>query len=108
MKGSLQDHLNFAETFISYTGLPKAKTLTINQEHLQSLTVAINKNNYFLQFPQSVNFALSRPIRKELFLDLSEFSQHKDEFLQALKNIRDIKDDLTLRGMVNSFRLCSE
>lgn len=101
---SLKDHLNFAEEFISYTGLCKAKTLTINQENLQSLTIAINNNNYyFLQFPQSVNFALSRPIRKDLFLDLSEFSQHKDEFLQALKNIRDIKGDLTLRGLVNSF-----
>lgn len=101
---SLQDHLDFAERFINYTGLHKSKSIKINQENLQSLTVAINNNNYyFLQFPQSVNFALTRPIRKELFLDVTEFSKNKPEFLRALKNIREIKEDKALRSLVNSF-----
>lgn len=101
---TLQDHMDFAERFIAYTGLSKSKTLTINQENIQSLTIAINNTDYyFLQFPESVKFALSRPINKNLFLDANEFSTHKKDFLLSLKDIQSIKRDLQLRHLVNSF-----
>ena len=44
---TLQDHMDFAEKFIAYTGLSKSKTLTINQENIQSLTIAINNTDYY-------------------------------------------------------------
>ncbi len=83
---TLADHLEFAEKFLDYTGLSKKDGLKINQANLQSLTVAINNHDYyFIQFPQSVNFSLTRPINKDLFLDINEFSHNKSEFLKNNK-----------------------
>lgn len=101
---TLADHLEFAEKFLDYTGLSKKDGLKINQANLQSLTVAINNHDYyFIQFPQSVNFSLTRPINKDLFLDINEFSHNKSEFLKIIKSVREIKDDSAKRELLNCF-----
>ena len=57
---TLQDHMDFAEKFIAYTGLSKSKTLTINQENIQSLTIAINNTDYY--FLMAMSSQLTRKI----------------------------------------------
>lgn len=71
---------------------------------LQAIIVSRNENNYvFYQYKQEGNFNVTRPINTNLMLNADEFDDANNIFIYSLPRIKDIKNDLTLRNIINKF-----
>jgi hypothetical protein len=73
-------------------------------DNLQAVIVSQNENHYrFFQYKQDGDFNVTRPINSNLMISADAFSQAKDDFDYAMKHIKEIIDDTTMRGNINNF-----
>lgn len=71
---------------------------------LQAVIISRNENNYhFFQYKKDGNFAITRPIKSNLMLSISDFHSAKKDFYQCLPDIRSIIDNFELRENINKF-----
>lgn len=72
------------------------------EKGLQAIVVSRNENNYiFYQYKEDADYAYSRPINKNLMLDIGTFNQNCNLFLESLKNIKDLKNEPDKRILIN-------
>lgn len=72
------------------------------EKGLQAIVVSRNENNYiFYQYKEDANYAYSRPINKNLMLDIETFNKNCNLFLESLKNIKDLKNEPDKRILIN-------
>lgn len=78
--------------------------LLFSQDGLQARIVAQKENNYiFYQYKDDGNYNITRPFNSNLMIINEDFLDSKTKFNYALANIRDIKDDIVLRNIINKF-----
>lgn len=71
---------------------------------LQAVIVSQNENRYrFFQYKQDGNFNVSRPINSNLMISIESFENANRSFDYALSHIREIKNDLETRQLINRF-----
>jgi len=80
------------------------KYLTFIYDNLQAVIVSQNETQYrFFQYKDDGNFNVTRPINSDLMISINEFSHTKDTFIYAIKHIKDIRQELEIRKIINRF-----
>ena len=71
---------------------------------LQADIISKNETKYhFFQYREEGHLVITRPINMELFLKADEFEKSHDDFIYALRNIREIKNESILRKNINRY-----
>jgi hypothetical protein len=90
---TLDDYAFFCEEYLSFIF-----------DGLQAVIVSQNENHYrFFQYREDGNFNVTRPINSNLMITIEDFHLAKQDFNYALQHIRDIKEDIDLRRLINQF-----
>ncbi len=78
--------------------------LTFIVDGLQAVIVSQNENHYrFFQYREDGSFNVSRPINSNLMISIEDFHLAKQDFNYAMQHIREMKEELYLRGLINKF-----
>lgn len=89
----MENYIEFAKNYLEF----------ITSE-LQAEIIAKNETNYkFFQYRRDGEYNITRPINGELFFKLPEYEILALDFINTLKNIKDIKADVTKRENINRF-----
>jgi hypothetical protein len=87
------DYSSFCEEYLSFI-----------YDNLQAVIVAQNENHYrFFQYKKDGNFNVTRPINSNLMISTDTFSASRNDFIYAMKHIKEIAKELTLRENLNKF-----
>ena len=69
---------------------------------LQAVIVSRNENNYrFFQYKEDGDFTITRPINSHLMLSAEDFDRAYQVFKSALPHMRDIRNDVEIRDIIN-------
>lgn len=69
---------------------------------LQAVIVSRNENNYrFFQYKEDGDFTITRPINSHLMLSAENFDHAYQVFKSALPHIRDVRNDIKVRNIIN-------
>lgn len=90
---TIDDYSSFCEEY-----------LTFIVDGLQAVIVSQNENHYrFFQYREDGSFNVSRPINSNLMISIEDFHLAKQDFNYAMQHIREMKEELYLRGLINKF-----
>ena len=90
---TLEDYLKFCRQFLDY----------VASGHLQAVIVSQNENHYrFWQFDETANFQITRPINSRLMYEAAAFENISENFIEILRNLRDIDHNDELRNSLNN------
>lgn len=89
----LQAFITFSRAYLDYIA-----------DNLQAVIISQNENHYqFYQYKNEGNFQISRPVNSNLMYDKNEFDRTSTEFIQILKNIKNIdREDDSIREIINN------
>lgn len=91
---TIDDFSEFAKNFLEF----------IYNSGMQADIVSRNESNYhFYQYKEEGHYCITRPINSDLFIDFSEFDKKEKDFKYALKHIKEIKEEDTLRENINHY-----
>ena len=94
---------NRLQTIDDYTSYCEGY-LTFIFDGLQAVIVSQNENHYrFFQYREDGSFNVSRPINSNLMISIEDFHLAKQDFNYAIQHIREMKEELYLRGLINKF-----
>ncbi len=94
---------NRFQTIDSYSAFCE-EYLSFIFDGLQAVIVSQNENHYrFFQYREDGNFNVSRPINSNLMISIEDFQLAKQEFNYIMQHIREIKEELHLRSLINKF-----
>lgn len=87
------DYSEFCEKYLSFI-----------LDGLQAVIVSQNETQYrFLQYREDGNFNISRPINSNLMIPTHDFSAATNEFNYTIRHIREVKEDLSHRELINKY-----
>jgi len=90
---SVDDYSNFCAEYLSFI-----------YDGLQAVIASQNENHYrFFQYKDDGFFNVSRPINSRLFIPINDFANAKENFVYALRRIREIEGDRETRQLINKF-----
>jgi len=90
---TLDDYSAFCEEYAAFV-----------YDRLQAVIVSQNENHYhFFQYKKDGNFNVTRPINSNLMISADDFSSSRDRFVYAIKHIRDIRTETSIRENINRF-----
>lgn len=90
---SVEDYLSFAKRFLEYTADPAC---------IQADIISQNEPHYhFLQYKESGNFNVTRPLNSRLLYPFAEFERAADTFVTLLKGAREQKPTALERETLN-------
>lgn len=93
----LNEFLEFAGDYLLFLNLDE----NIMSNMQADIVSTSNPKYHFLQYKEDGHYCVSRPVNFELFLTYNEFKNAKKIFLKALPNIRDYKEDMETRSIIN-------
>lgn len=97
-----QDKTNF-EKIADYSTFCE-QYLTFIHDNLQAVIVSQNETQYrFFQYKKDGNFNVTRPINNNLMISIHDFSSSKNTFVYAMRHIKDIKQEIPIRDVINKF-----
>lgn len=89
----IEDYIEFAKYYLEFI-----------ETELQAEIIAKNENNYcFFQYKRDGEYNITRPINKNLFMNLQRYAEEGKEFKNILENVRDITDNQEARKKLNNF-----
>lgn len=100
----LKDHAKNKENFIKIDDYASfcRDYLEFVYSGLQAVIVSRNENNYrFFQYKEDGDFTITRPINSHLMLSAENFDHAYQVFKSALPHIRDIRNDVEIRDIIN-------
>lgn len=90
---AVSDYAEFSHAYLET--IPQAR---------QAVIVSTNEHNYiFYQYGQDAGYNITRPLNSDLLIEADDFQSARDTFMDALGDIRSIKDDKAARSTVNRF-----
>jgi hypothetical protein len=90
---TVDDYSAFCEEYLSFI-----------VDGLQAVIVAQNENHYrFFQYRAEGNFNVSRPINSNLMISVDAFDDAKENFNYTLRHIREVRDNVMRRQVINKF-----
>lgn len=90
---TMEDYSLFCEEYLSFIF-----------DGLQAVIVSQNENQYhFFQYRKDGNYNVSRPINSNLMISADIFHDAKERFQYVLHHVREVKDDLEQRKVINQF-----
>lgn len=89
----IENYIEFAKYYLEFI-----------ETELQAEIIAKNENNYcFFQYKRDGEYNITRPINKNLFMNLQKYAEEGKQFKNILENVRDIADDQEARKKLNNF-----
>ncbi len=95
---TINDYSVFCEAYLSFIF-----------DGLQAVIVSQNENHYhFFQYQKEGNYNVSRPINSKLMISIESFDKAKKDFDYAMQHIRELKEEVDLRQLINKFIYTSQ
>lgn len=90
---TVEDYSAFCEAYLAFI-----------VDGLQAVIVSQNETQYrFFQYREDGNYNVSRPVNSRLMICADDFCGAKETFYDALRHIRDIREDTPCRELLNRF-----